>query len=768
MTDGALAGIRVLDFGMGVAAGITGMFFADFGAEVIKVETGSGDPDRRHPGFAVRGRNKKSVTFDPDDPRDVEWLAASVAAADVCILSGGRTLADHGVAVALAAEGNGGLTVLRMPHYLDEPTPWGLDVESHALLAAYAGQASRQTSASGGPIELIVPILLHIQGIWAAVCVVAALVERASSGSGQNVTVTGINAVMEATVAALSVATHLPDPRDDIGNSGRHPAYRQLRCADDEWMAVGALGDRFIPAFFQTIGLPDLLGDPRIGQDTGRIIDPENNDWVRAEIDRAALLWRRDDLLAALKALGIPCGPMGDRDGWLDHPQIRSIGMRVEVDDPERGIVVMPGTPVNLTRTPASIGSSAPALGADNGIAPWPARTWTPVERPVLRDGPLSGVRVLNMGTFLATPYAGFLLAELGADVCKVEPPWGDSFRSEGYPFNRGMTSFAVDLKDRRGRELFAAMMTDCDILMDGMRPGVMAALGLDYDSLRDAHPGLITMSLSAFGEGGPLSHEPGVDMVIQAMSGMMSAQGGDSDPAVTTMAINDVTAAVISALTCVLALFERTRSGRGQRTWDSLAGCATFLQMDDLVRYDGRQDPRRGSLDHRGSDATHRFYRVSDGWIRIDSLEPDPSADSDALRAVGLIGPGDVSVEELGRRLVVLDGADALARLSSAGVLAARSRPVTEVMRDPALVANEFTHVRRSVDGGSIATPGRYASFSRTPRFGPLHPPGIGEHSRALLRAAGVSEPDIEAAIADGIVAENGPMPAQLKSPYR
>jgi crotonobetainyl-CoA:carnitine CoA-transferase CaiB-like acyl-CoA transferase len=476
-----------------------------------------------------------------------------------------------------------------------------------------------------------------------------------------------------------------------------------------------------------------------------------------------------------MRAAGIPSGPLLDQAEWLDHPQITAVGLRAEIDDPERGPVVMPGVPFTLTRTPGGVRTPAPRLGEHTGIAPWSPQPPAEGRRP-LAAGPLSGVRVLNMGTFVASPYAGFLLAELGADVVKVETLTGDPFRTRAHSVNRGMRSLAIDLKNRRGRELFHRLVAASDILIDGMRPGVMRSLGIDYDSLVTANPGIVTMSLSAYGEGdGPMSADPGVDMILQGISGMMSAQGGGDEPVANTIAINDVTTAAMSALTCLIALFERAHSGKGQRTWDSLAGTSTYLQMDDLVRFEGRDQPPRGGQDFRGPHPLHRYYPTRDQWICVDTAD-----DEEALRALAAAGIwhghtkdteriGDAELDGiLGRSLGELDSASAARWLNGLGIAAAPARNVSEVLTDPQLVLSEFCHIQAAADGGVFTTPGRYAAFSRSPRVGPMLPPGIGQHTREVLHAAGLTAQEIDAALADGVIVTGEAMPVVLPPPYR
>ena len=168
------------------------------------------------------------------------------------------------------------------------------------------------------------------------------------------------------------------------------------------------------------------------------------------------------------------------------------------------------------------------------------------------------------------------------------------------------------------------------------------ARLGIDYATLAAGHPGLIEVTLSAYGEGGPLGGRPGVDMVIQGLSGMMSAQGGDAEPVANTIAIIDVTTAAMLALSAVLALLHRERGrsdghgGQGQRAWASLVATATYLQTGEIVRYPGRPPAPAGGRDYVGADPFDRYYRASDGWVRLHAPRPG-EVTADSLVAAGL-----------------------------------------------------------------------------------------------------------------------------------
>ena len=244
--------------------------------------------------------------------------------------------------------------------------------------------------------------------------------------------------------------------------------------------------------------------------------------------------------------------------------------------------------------------------------------------------GPLAGVRALDLGTILAGPYAGTLLAGLGADVVKVEAPAGDAFREPGFVYNRGMRGLAIDLSRPAGQQAFHRLVETADVVIDNSRLGVSKRLRVDYATLAEVNPRVITLSVAGFGEHGPYAHKPAFDPVLQAMSGMMTAQGGDGDPGFYTIPVNDVVAAVTAVLAVCLGLYHRGQSGEGQRTWTSLVASSLTMQSGELVRYEGRPPAQRGGRDFVGPSPADRFYQTADGWLRVQA--PGLAAVGEAL----------------------------------------------------------------------------------------------------------------------------------------
>jgi crotonobetainyl-CoA:carnitine CoA-transferase CaiB-like acyl-CoA transferase len=324
----------------------------------------------------------------------------------------------------------------------------------------------------------------------------------------------------------------------------------------------------------------------------------------------------------------------------------------------------------------------------------------------------------------------------LGADVVKVEPLGGESFRGpNSSSYNKGQRGLAIDLRNPDGKAAFLRLAAVADVVVDNYRPGVLERLGIAYDDLRQVNPRIITLSITGFGEGGPLGAKPGFDPVLQAMSGMMAAQGGDDEPVFFTMPVDDVGTAALSAFAVAAALYERAGSGEGQRMWTSLAGTSCMMQSGELVRYEGAPAAARGGRDFAGPGNDDRYHRVADGFVRV--------AAAGTQVPPGLGDLGDLGVD------------DTVRKLTDAGIAAAAARIPQELAADDDVLAAEILHEVKGEDGTRRFTAGRFARFDRTPRTGVLMSPGLGEHTRAVLSDAGFTSTEIGDLVAAGVVAD-------------
>ena len=651
---GVLDGVVVLDEARGFAGSLAGWLLAQQGADVVELDPGEG----------LWSAGKRRGT-----------ASNAAAAVDVRIVDG---------AGPPPAPADGRQVVLHTPPWLGSGTPWAGGAESDPLLAALTGVSLRQASVADVPVESIFRHLLTVQGVWAAACAVAALVERTSSGGGQTVTVGGLHGAMIAAAAAFTfdeaAAAEAPGPRAG-GSGGPIPFYRTYQCADGEWLFLAALTPRFTQIGFEVLGVTGLLEDERLGgKGRAALLTAEHAGWAIEEIAAVFRTRTRDEWLRALGAAGCPAGALLDRDDWLDHPQLRAIGT-----DPLH-------VHVGLGHRP---GKRSPAW-SDGG-------------------GPLAGLRVLDLGAIIAGPFGASLLAELGAEVVKVEPLTGDSFRGPGFAaYNKGQRGIALDLQHPDGRQAFLDLARDADLVVDNYRPGVLGRLGLRYDDLVQVNPAISTLSVTGFGEGGPLGDEPGFDRVLPAMSGMMRALGGDGDPVFFTVPVNDVTTGALGALAGALAAY----TPGGLRMWTSLAGTSALLLRGQVHA--------AGGTDFPGPADDDRYHRVADGWVRVQGKDPDD-------------------------RWAELARAEVVAECTAAGIPAAPAQRVQELRAelDP---ADEVLHRDPRPKRESWWTAGRHARFSRTERTGTLVAPALGEHTREVLLEAGFAPERVEQLLRDGV----------------
>jgi crotonobetainyl-CoA:carnitine CoA-transferase CaiB-like acyl-CoA transferase len=239
------------------------------------------------------------------------------------------------------------------------------------------------------------------------------------------------------TVAGDPNAPEAPAPR----LNALQPTYNLYQAGDGQWFVLGALPQTNLPSrLINGLGVDRILQQAQVAH-AEDIFQPENEENLRQALETIFLEKGRAEWMKFLDQLGIPCGLVSDRDEWINHPHLAAMGLRFEITEPGRRHVVMPGILIDMAKTPGRIVAPAPRLGEDDGLL----RSGTPTPQPPNGDasqkptdggvksgpqgGPLAGLRVLNAGAFIAGPAVGYLLAELGADVIKVEPPQGDPFR---------------------------------------------------------------------------------------------------------------------------------------------------------------------------------------------------------------------------------------------------------------------------------------------------------------------------------------------------
>ena len=249
---------------------------------------------------------------------------------------------------------------------------------------------------------------------------------------------------------------------------------------------------------------------------------------------------------------------------------------------------------------------------------------------PALPQGPLAGLRVLDLTWVLAGPYAAMILCDLGAEVVKVErPPHGDVARTTG-PFvhnesmyfqsiNRGKRSISIDLRSGEGRDLFLQLVEQADVVMENFTPGVMDKLGIGADALLERNPRLIFASTSGFGQTGPWRDKPALDIIVQGMGGVMSITGyPDEPPARPGTSIGDICGGLYTTIGILAAIREREQSGQGQAVDISMLDCQIAILENAVARYFSTGN-EPGPLGTRHPSATpFQAFPTADGWMVV------------------------------------------------------------------------------------------------------------------------------------------------------
>ncbi len=368
--------------------------------------------------------------------------------------------------------------------------------------------------------------------------------------------------------------------------------------------------------------------------------------------------------------------------------------------------------------------------------------------------GPLDGIRVLDFTIAQQGPYATLLLADMGAEVIKVErPDWGEVGRLLGKAYflaiNRGKKSLALDVTTEAGRDTALRLARGCDVVAHNFRPGVMERLGLGYDAFRAENSGIVYAGASAFGTRGPMGKKPGNDILAQAMSGLMSVTGETEAPNAAGAAIADHVGALTFALGIVSALVCRERTGIGQQVETSLLGSMLAAQSWELTSFmmSGQKLPKAG----RGH--THLFwqwytYRTADGWLAIGGVDPSRwPAFCRAIDAPELEtdekwdGPGK-RIRDRDELNALLDGhlstratAAWLPALEAADIFCAPVLDYEQVARDEQVAANEYLATMDHPRMGQTRVVSCPITFSETPVGPPVPEPELGEHTEEVLR---------------------------------
>jgi crotonobetainyl-CoA:carnitine CoA-transferase CaiB-like acyl-CoA transferase len=719
--SGPLDGTRVVevavgvsDLGLGHAGGVPGRLLADLGADVTRVVgTAPVELDADVPWGRVWHRGKRIVATD-----DAAEVRALLADADVAFVYGPEALVEG------RGLGRDEVDTDRLIHVR-------CTGDVAFLTEARAGFCTQLAAHRTGPMLVDVRAAASGTAFLLTTSALALLRRRTLTGRG-GWSATSLHDGMLATLGCMIGRSERAAPKiEEYWAKGSYFPNFLYRCGDGELVQIWFGGKGMYGKVIEVLG-DEPSEDGYYAEQMNGLLQARAERWSDVFPTRPRAQW-----IDELRAVGVACEPVLGPGEALADPHLAEIGLAVRDGDD-----VLVGPPITV----APVG--------------------TPADRPVPVPGPrlLEGVKVADFSAFVAGPLAAEVLADLGAEVIKVEPPGGEAMRAAAYAIaacQRGKRSLAIDLGAPEARPVVDALLGWADVVLHNFRVGVAERLGIDQATVAAVNPGAVYCHASAFGPTGPRAMLPGNDALMQAVSGFEVANGGEgNDPIAATWIPIDMSGGWLAAAGILAGLHARAATGTGQHVATSLLGAGMLLHGGVFQRDGAVVRGPALDADQTGYGPGHRLYRCAGGtwlalvvpdagaWAALAALAPGLPETYGPLRR----GAADAALEAA---LATAPAAEWVPRLRDAGALA---EVVEDVDRDgfrAGILASDRAVTYDTADWGRFEQIGPLFRCGPDVDGGPsLHLPGIGEHTAEVLADLGFDPEAVEALYEQEVVA--------------
>ena len=646
-------GITVLDFTRGMPGGIATMVMSDFGAEVIKVESPSGDRFRESPGSIQWNRGKKSVILDLKTAQGREQAQKLAQVSDVVVESFRPGVTKRlGIDYTSLKANHPELVYASLTGFGSEG-PYANYKGYDAVVAAktgrmmmFSGQNPRQ-----GPNYVVVHGVCHSAATALIRGITTALYLREKTGQGQLVETSMLKTIttydhiswIHGQMIAKDPVNHPPDTRVGIGRPNP-TGYLPARTKDGHWIQLGNIVHRLFRSMVHSLEMDFIYDDPRYKTAPSVAVEHVASlEKMMLEKIQEKTLDEWMELFAG-EGSDVAAEPYMTSETALEHPQIVHNGHVANAQHSGVGELRQLGPMVIMSETPGSAKGAAPEPGqhTDEVLARLDSATKTPAnegQEPMPKLA-LEGVTLLDLGTVINGPLGCALVAELGARVIRIEALDGDWGRQglQGISVQRtmaGSEGVCLNLKAPEGQKIMHQLAAKADMLLHSMRPGAPERTGIGYEQLAEINPNLIYLYAGGYGSTGPYSHRPSMAPIAGAVSGGGVAQmGRDSfPPPEQTMTIDEIvavstqlkrandgtadhTTAMVNSVGLVLGLYARERTGKAQYVESTMIAANAYANADDFSWHQAKLPRRLPDRDGYGLDALYRLYPAKSGWV--------------------------------------------------------------------------------------------------------------------------------------------------------